>query len=1119
MIDIEKNPNVIESLLNIFIINHYFFSDLKSKIIDNYIYIPDILEFLLQNKNFVTLINRLKNPTDTYLTIYIYYLLLNICINLCKLNTFFKYLKSKIDDINKYYTELLKKEQKVFFYLKVRNDAYSRQDDDTDVSLSSRLHKIQYNNDPRYKVSIPDVNDKNLLLIYKDCINSLLPYLFDISNTYTFEEPLNDPWFELAQHGEVYFGYNDTKPIIKFKLNDKNLQLKFLESFKWDNGKYLTDNYNYRLNQANSGEMKKMIFGLFEKIYTPKMNNRDFDSDKDGIIDKMLEKIIDYKDVFIFGNGVSGAGKTSLLLKYKDDYGILYYLLKKIGEKIDLGKAINISFKVYEYYNNNFLDSIEIDIPNLTRSFPLRTFNDALLNNVMTIILQIMNQRKTFSTINNPDSSRSHLIFHIKLERDQIKPSNIFFCDFAGIENNFLCNQQELDKLQYLKILEQSKQTNDASLKLAEIEIPEIRIPNSVPFSNTNEIINNLDRVINDKIIEIIYYIVSFIYKNKKNKEENDIISIEDKKLYIKKQFKFPIDQNTNINNFIDKLLKKMIANFINSQDKHQKFNELFKFSTLLSKYKKLQVPNQQLQSTLTHESKDYITNFLQFLDAFLNYKINILNKIQKLDKKENYSLDYIQTEEDKQTEENKQTEEDKQTEENKQTEEDKQTEEKIFKDTLNDNDFEVYKLYLKIHIIMKNYYSEVSTSKIILNETYKTNESADPNSLSNKTYNIATLMDKLFEIIKELFKYKKLNISCENRNIEGISIRNSLKSTNDRIKEIISSHLCDRNIYCRNLDLSYLKTEEKKLKQDSESIQDITEESRIDNDFINTLFKKCEIKTANANEINFFILTIINITDSIEHNNPSAIPFIDTSEVHYSLKLYEDTKTFKLPNNIEYFKELYDKLLKLLNKIINYHYYMKNNQIKLTDSNQTIWTYENFIESLNILLNKENYDLINVILNIIDTNNKSTLIGSLNLINEIQTNNLCIYSIEKNYSHSFYNYSYDFFKEQELSQTETFNKITSLLLTEFEKNAKKVPTLNLKLLEQGQEQTLEQTLRQTPGQTQGQTQGQTPRQPQGQKPKQFLPVLRRPQTAQEKYMKYKIKYYKLKNKIKENII
>jgi len=133
-------------------------------------------------------------------------------------------------------------------------------------------------------------------------------------------------------------------------------------------------------------------------------------------------------------------------------------------------------------------------------------------------IKQMLEDRKTFGTPNNPQSSRSHLILEIKFfENDDTtnkKDANMMLCDFAGVENKFNCDDKtntieqfknietykptivaanriyENEYVQYKDLLEKNKKTQDDKYQFALNEVE-------------NKIINLINTYIEEQLLII----------------------------------------------------------------------------------------------------------------------------------------------------------------------------------------------------------------------------------------------------------------------------------------------------------------------------------------------------------------------------------------------------------------------------------------------------------------------------------------------------------------------------------------------------------------------------------------------------------------------------------------
>ena len=53
------------------------------------------------------------------------------------------------------------------------------------------------------------------------------------------------------------------------------------------------------------------------------------------------------------------------------------------------------------------------------------------------LISSISKERLVRPTVNNIESSRSHIIIHIQIVGNNVNPVNLFIGDFAGVENKF----------------------------------------------------------------------------------------------------------------------------------------------------------------------------------------------------------------------------------------------------------------------------------------------------------------------------------------------------------------------------------------------------------------------------------------------------------------------------------------------------------------------------------------------------------------------------------------------------------------------------------------------------------------------------------------------------------
>lgn len=203
----------------------------------------------------------------------------------------------------------------------------------------------------------------------------------------------------------------------------------------------------------------------------------------------ILTQLKNNKDVFVIGYGASGSGKTSSLIYFKGDGKRDNGILVNIVNALD---CLSLSVDVTEFYVNENEDkanhspyddsrrSKNVDVlkgcvfsrNSKNKAFMVdqenrdhivtyvdnkkpstTTLNDVVGNNyelgpVLSTLIDDLNYRHIYATTNNPVSSRSHVLITIKFE----KGPYMFIADYAGIENEFLCdNVGELVKLANIK--------------------------------------------------------------------------------------------------------------------------------------------------------------------------------------------------------------------------------------------------------------------------------------------------------------------------------------------------------------------------------------------------------------------------------------------------------------------------------------------------------------------------------------------------------------------------------------------------------------------------------------------------------------------------------------------
>lgn len=190
-------------------------------------------------------------------------------------------------------------------------------------------------------------------------------------------------------------------------------------------------------------ENKKDVF-LFDKVFGPNDNQCIVYEE----IRPMIQSGFDGYNICVFAYGQTGSGKTFTMEGYKKD-GIIYKALDSIYEsKLENeneGWKIELKMSVVEIYNENVFDLLE----NIDKKVEIKYVNGALLlhncieteivgkDEIDDLLKKANGNRSVSATKSNERSSRSHLIFMLKLKmerEDENRESFFTFIDLAGSE-------------------------------------------------------------------------------------------------------------------------------------------------------------------------------------------------------------------------------------------------------------------------------------------------------------------------------------------------------------------------------------------------------------------------------------------------------------------------------------------------------------------------------------------------------------------------------------------------------------------------------------------------------------------------------------------------------------
>lgn len=232
--------------------------------------------------------------------------------------------------------------------------------------------------------------------------------------------------------------------------------------------KYNSDNKTYSDREVVEPKFydSRYLFGKFTNIFLPCQQNKEVAS-KMQQVTKILQ---DGGDVFTYGYGSSGAGKTSSLIYFnkgktvEERDGILIHLcnsLKSEYPEIEIRieeylveggiqKVVEKPAKNYLTFKNNgsIFELTEKYVHTNTHVY--RTGDSqhvfekgSSLGEIMSYMIDT--DRLVKATTNNPNSSRSHVLVYVNF-KGKAKTPILVVGDFAGVENAFDCDAKDIQK-------------------------------------------------------------------------------------------------------------------------------------------------------------------------------------------------------------------------------------------------------------------------------------------------------------------------------------------------------------------------------------------------------------------------------------------------------------------------------------------------------------------------------------------------------------------------------------------------------------------------------------------------------------------------------------------------
>lgn len=227
-----------------------------------------------------------------------------------------------------------------------------------------------------------------------------------------------------------------------------------------------------------------------------------------------------------------------------------------------------------------------------------------------------------------------------------------------------------------------------------------------------------------------------------------------------------------------------------------------------------------------------------------------------------------------------------------------------------------------------------------------------------------------------EEIRLQILRHNCQLRVAEGYMINKSLLDMRETIKGLILSSLklengylpifWDRTYYpyCRNINIT-------------DNLFDMFYENNSSSSLSSVILNVMKSNNVNLEKTNFGIFTVINTTEDEYTNNPPNPPYIDVSLLIYNLLINYDNNKYK--------KELEN----VINRMELYSFYKNNEEFK-----KFLLKYKLPVERVD----EQFKALGNDLLKIINSNNPSTLIGSLEsteILQKLTFKSVCTKNVE----------------------------------------------------------------------------------------------------------------------------
>jgi hypothetical protein len=695
------------------------------------------------------------------------------------------------------------------------------------------------------------------------------------------------------------------------------------------------------------------FFGPYNDVF----DQSDTNSDAANKLTSIRDKLIDGNEpICIIGYGQSGSGKTaSLIFLQPATDGIIMELcnndsVKNVFDTIEM-VATNIFIKFskdadnFDSFNNNNILKTEINkiydisilfsdikgtkidndiikknneegkyifrqdlnsnkwIWNDDKIMPLEQ-KDPKKNEYKPLPLGIFidkafAKREVEPTPNNPNSSRSHVVVHLKFRNeDTTKISHLFLCDLAGVENKFSC-----DDTNYITEFDNKYKISD-KYKIVPNDTYNSMNERKIIFGDkylTNMDEDKFKNVVNEK-----YNNTTELFKTYKD-DYQKLFKINNENIFlIDDNRKDNGENHLNIHKYTDKsnndIMKKNFTNKINMTDKINMtggeqilFNEEDFPTTCI-------IHGRELNETITIKTntlgeKTYELNDIKIL---LNNSEIDINKSGKLVKDIIKTIDTIKL----LNEFNKLL--------------DSKTDKIQLDKQLHIHDLNIFKIIQNKYKNMS--FLKASTAPTSLNTIVKKNYddmifkyNLDKDDWLNElSYDLINLEEVYSKLHCSKIRRNMLEINCKMRLQEGYMINKTLY---DLRKDI--EYIAEKNILIGDVDkykpIVYYKPS---LPFAKNSVLDIdnyaifrqpidTTTNRKFGTIVNIM--KESLKNDDLfNQLNFCVFTVIHLTDSNVINNPPIPPYVNIADFEYKKLIKSKIDENKYNENIKDFYTYY---------------------------------------------------------------------------------------------------------------------------------------------------------------------------------------------------------------------